>query len=109
LSSSGATEAFARANAILAAATAGAAERFRTGMSLEAWGARGFFSDVLDALTSALHDRVRERAEAGDADGARRAALAIQAVEDAKLRASGNVSPQLIGSSLLRDFAELRP
>jgi DNA polymerase-3 subunit delta' len=109
MSSSSATEAFARANAILAAATAGAAERFRTGMSLEAWGARGFFSEVLDALTSVLHERVRDRAEAGDADGAQRAALAIQAVEDAKLRASGNVSPQLIGSSLLRDFAELRP
>jgi hypothetical protein len=64
---------------------------------------------VLDALTEVLHDRARERAAAGDDDGARRAAFAVQAVEEAKLRASGNVSPQLIGSSLLRTFAELRP
>jgi DNA polymerase-3 subunit delta' len=109
LSSSTAAEALALANAMLAAPHAGAGERFRLGLSFGSAKARGFFSDVLDALTSALHGRVHERADAGDEEGARRAALAVRAVEEAKLRASGNVSPQLIGSSLLREFAELRP
>ena len=109
LGSSGAAEALALANDILAAASAGASDRFRLGLSLGGSRARGFFSEVLDALTSVLHGRVRERTDAGDEEGARRAALAIRGVEEAKLRASGNVSPQLIGSSLLREFAELRP
>jgi DNA polymerase-3 subunit delta' len=109
LSSSTAADALALANTILAAPHAAAAERFRLGLSFGSSRARGFFSEVLDALTSVLHGRVRERADAGDDEGARRAALAVRAVEDAKLRASGNVSPQLIGSSLLREFAELRP
>jgi DNA polymerase III subunit delta' len=109
LTSSAVAEAVALANAILAAPSAGAGERFRLGLSFGSSRARGFFSEVLDALTSLLHDRVRERADAGDDEGARRSALAVSAVEEAKLRASGNVSPQLIGSSLLRQFAELRP
>ena len=66
-------------------------------------------SAVLDALTALLHDRARERATQGDDDGARRAAMAVRAVEKAKFRASGNVNPQLIGSALLREFVELRP
>jgi DNA polymerase-3 subunit delta' len=78
-------------------------------MALGASRARGFFSDMLDALTLLLHDRVQERATSGDDDGARRAALAVRAVEDAKLRASGNVNPQLIGSALLRELGELGP
>jgi DNA polymerase III subunit delta' len=104
-----AKDAMSQASALLAAAKAGNAERFRVGLSLSGWGARGVFSDVLDALTSLLHDRVKERASAGDEEGARRAAVAVSRVEDAKLRAAGNVNPQLIGSALLREFAELRP
>jgi DNA polymerase-3 subunit delta' len=109
LNSATAADALALATTILAAPAAGDADRFRVGLSLGSSRARGFFSEVLDALTSVLHGRVRERAGAGDAEGARRAALAVRAVEEAKLRASGNVSPQLIGSWLLREFAELRP
>ena len=109
LSAGTAADARALANEMLAAPNAGDAERFRLGLAFGSSRARGFFSDVLDALTTALHRRARERATAGDEDGARRAAIAVRAVEEAKLRASGNVSPQLIGSSLLREFAELRP
>lgn len=109
LGTSGAKDATSQATTLLAAAKGGNAERFRLGLSLSGWGARGVFSDVLDALTSILHDRVRERASAGDEEGARRAALAVSLVEDAKLRAAGNVNPQLIGSALLREFSELRP
>ena len=102
-------EAHAFANEMLSVTRAADAERFRLGLAFGGSKARGFFSDVLDALTEVLHDRARERATAGDEDGARRAASAVHAVEEAKLRASGNVSPQLIGSTLLREFAELRP
>ena len=109
LDSTAAAEAASVATAMLASWRKPASDRFRMGLRFGASQARGFFSEVLDALTSLLHDRMREYAEAADDDGAQRAALAIAAVEDAKLRASGNVSPQLIGSSLLRDFAALRP
>ena len=102
-------EAHAFANEMLGASGAGDADRFRLGLAFGSSKARGFFSDVLDALTALLHDRARERATEGDDDGARRAAMAVRAVEKAKFRASGNVNPQLIGSALLRDFVELRP
>jgi DNA polymerase-3 subunit delta' len=104
-----ASEAHALAHEILDAPHSGDADRFRLGLAFGSSKARGFFSDVLDALTTVLHGRARDRAAAGDEDGARRSAMAVRAVEEAKLRASGNVSPQLIGSSLLREFAELRP
>ena len=102
-------EAHAFANEMLGASRAGDAERFRLGLAFGSSRARGFFSDVLDALTALLHGRARERAASGDEDGARRAAVAVRAVEKAKFRASGNVNPQLIGSALLRELAELRP
>jgi DNA polymerase-3 subunit delta' len=109
LSAAQANEALSLANVMIRAAGVGAAERYRLGLAFGASRARGYFSEVLDALTTVLHDRVRERADAGDGDGAQRAARAITVVEEAKLRASGNVSPQLIGSAILREFAELRP
>jgi DNA polymerase-3 subunit delta' len=109
LGASTAREAVNQAADLLAAARGGAADRYRLAMALGASRARGFFSDMLDALTLLLHDRVQERATSGDDDGARRAALAVRAVEDAKLRASGNVNPQLIGSALLRELGELGP
>ncbi|MGQ0715514.1 MAG: hypothetical protein ACT4PJ_17585 [Gemmatimonadaceae bacterium] len=109
LTAATAREAVSRAHDILTAARGGATDRFRAAVGFGSSRARGAFSEVLDALTLLLHDRVRERATEGDDDGARRAALAVSAVEDAKLRASGNVNPQLIGSALLRELAELRP
>jgi DNA polymerase-3 subunit delta' len=109
LDSSAAAEAHALATQMLSAARTGDAERFQLGLAFGSSKARGFFSDVLDALTAALHDRARERAAIGDDEGARRAAMAVHVVEEAKFRASGNVNPQLIGSAILREFAELRP
>ncbi len=109
LDSASAAEAHAFANQMLSAAQAGDAERFQLGLAFGSSKARGFFSDVLDALTAALHDRARERATRGDDEGARRAAMAVHVVEEAKFRASGNVNPQLIGSAILRELAELRP
>jgi DNA polymerase-3 subunit delta' len=68
-------------------------------------GARGGFSDVLDALTLALHERMRAGATRHDERDAAAASRAIALVEDAKLLADGNVNPQLITARLLRDLA----
>jgi hypothetical protein len=43
----------------------------------------------------------------GNARGARGAARALDVVEEAKERATGNVNPQLITSELLRRLEEL--
>lgn len=68
-------------------------------------GARGGFSDVLDALSVALHERLRASAEHDDERRASAASRAIDLVEDAKRMAEGNVSPQLITAKLLGDLA----
>jgi uncharacterized protein (DUF2336 family) len=63
---------------------------------------RGAISTSLDALTTLLHERVRAAAERDNARGATAAARALDVVERAKERATGNVNPQLITSDLLR-------
>lgn len=68
-------------------------------------GARGTFSDVLDALTLALHDRLKQHAERQDEARTRYAGRAIDAVEEAKRLAEANVSPQLITARLLDDLS----
>ena len=79
----------------------------RTALVQGANKARGAFTTALDALTTLLHDRVRAAAERGHPEAARAAAKAIDAVEAARLRATGNVNPQLITSELLRQLERL--
>lgn len=89
---------------------AGTTERIKSAARLGVAGARGAFSDMLDALTVLLHDRTRKLVAAGHDSDARRTASALVLVEDAKLRAHGNVSPQLLGASLIGALHEtLRP
>jgi len=64
--------------------------------------ARGAFSTSLDALSSLLHERARAALQRGNTNAARAASRALDDVELAKERASGNVNPQLITSELLR-------
>jgi DNA polymerase-3 subunit delta' len=99
-------EALAVARSLLDAARGERAERMRAALALGGSKARGLFSDVLEALTTLLNERVRDTVKHGDTRGARAAGDAIDAVETAKLRAAGNVSPQLLGASLLRELAE---
>jgi DNA polymerase-3 subunit delta' len=106
LGSSAEQEAFTVARALLTAARADRAERMRAALSLGSAGARGFFSDMLDALTVLLHQQARESVQRGDSAAALGATRAITAVEEAKLRAAGNVSPQLLGASLVRQLSE---
>jgi len=68
-------------------------------------GARGGFSDTLDALTLALYELMRSGTVAKDDHAAAAASRAIDLVEEAKRLADGNVSPQLISAQLLSDLA----
>ena len=77
-----------------------------------AWGqastkARGSFADTLDALTVALHERARTSVRQGADRAALDVSRAVEAVEVAKERVAGNVSPQLITVNLLRELQEL--
>ena len=83
------------------------AVRMRVALLQGSFGARGKFSDVLDALTVVLHERARSAARSGNAKTASGAARAVEAVERAKELAYGNVSPQLLSASLLQQIAGL--
>lgn len=95
------------ARKILEAAESGdRAAALRIAFAQGASGARGHFTDTLDALALLLHDRTRARVSRGDERSAERSARAIDAVERARELASGNVSPNLVTAALLGDLAE---
>jgi DNA polymerase-3 subunit delta' len=97
-----------QARRILEAATSpDRAARMRVALLQGSFGARGKFSDVLDALTVVLHERARSAARTGNGKVASGAARAVEAVERAKELAYGNVSPQLLSASLLQQIAGL--
>ena len=96
-------EALARARSLLDAAVEGdRRDQMRAALVQGGAKARGAFSTSLDALTTLIHERSRAAVERGNARGARVAAQALDAVEEAKELATGNVNPQLITSELLR-------
>jgi DNA polymerase-3 subunit delta' len=98
--------ALASAEKILEAATTpDRGPKMRIALSQGAAGARGKFSETLDALTVLLHDRAKSASKRGDEGLALNAAKAIQAVEDAKEHAYHNVNPQLLTAGLLRQIA----
>lgn len=74
-----------------------------------AWGqatskARGGFASTLDALSILLHQRIESALSGGNERSAAGASRAIEAVEVAKERVDGNVSPQLITANLIREL-----
>jgi DNA polymerase III subunit delta' len=83
------------------------AKALRLSMAQGMSGARGTFSDILDALTAALHQRTRLAVERQDERAARNAARAVAIVEESKLLAGGNVNPQLVTASLLSDLSRV--
>lgn len=83
------------------------AKSLRLSMAQGMSGARGTFSDILDALTAALHQRARLAVERHDDRAARNAARAVATVEESKLLAGGNVNPQLVTASLLADLSRI--
>jgi hypothetical protein len=100
-------EATAAARAYLGAIAAGRAEYVRAALAFGGSRARGFFSDVLDALTVLLRERAHDAVTQHDQQRALAATRAIDMVERTKLRAGGNINPQLLGASLARDLSEL--
>ena len=102
------TAALGQARKLLDAATSpDRGTRMRAALAQGSSGARGRFSDTLDALTVLVHERTRAAARKTDDDAALGAAKAMDAIEKAKELASGNVSPQLVTASLLREIAPL--
>jgi DNA polymerase-3 subunit delta' len=81
--------------------------RFRVALSQGGMGARGKFSDMLDALTVLLNERARSASMRGNERMASGAARGAEIVEEAKEMAYGNVNPQLVGASLLDRLATL--
>ena len=90
-----------------AAASADPSPRFKVALAQGGRGARGRFTDTLDALTTLLHDRAREAADRGQEDRARGVATAAAIVEEIKELTDSNVNPQLLTASLLRRLAPL--
>jgi DNA polymerase III subunit delta' len=92
---------------ILAAARSGdVGARARVAMAQPVAGARGAFSGTLDALVGLLHGATRNALASADYQGAAAASRAVEYVEVAKLRAAGNVNPQLITMALLGELSE---
>jgi DNA polymerase-3 subunit delta' len=99
-------KAMAAARKLLDAATSRQlSQRHAAAMSVGAAGARGGFTEILDALIIILGERMRAALH----DGNERRALAVSRAADlvgnARLRASGNVNPQLIIAGLLRELS----
>ncbi len=97
-------EAVSTAASLLQAADGSLAppDRVKAVMSVGNSKSRGLFTDALDALTTMLRERARGALGRGDAKAALAAARAIDVVQEARLRANGNVSPQLLASHLVR-------
>jgi len=79
----------------------------RVALSQGTTGARGKFSETLDALTSLLHERARAAVSRGENQRAKGASQAIALVEETKELTTTNVNPQLLTAALLRDLAPL--
>ena len=95
-----------RAEALLAAAGGGRERALRAAFTQGSSKARGAFTDVLDALTVLLHERVERAVADGNAERATASAKAMRLVEDAKRSAEGNAIPQLVTAQLLRGLQE---
>ncbi|MDZ7632288.1 MAG: hypothetical protein U5K74_13310 [Gemmatimonadaceae bacterium] len=82
-----------------------ASDRFVAILSEKPAGARGGFSDALDALEGLLHDRLEPAVASGnDAAALTRAQDAVQAARE---RTGHNVNPALITAELLRELKAL--
>ena len=78
---------------------------YSTALSQGAAGARGAFTDTLDALVELLGERTRDALHRKDQASAASASRAVDAVLRAQTSAGGNVSPQIIAARLIRELA----
>jgi len=93
-----------------AATSARRALHYSAALSQGSAGARGAFTDTLNALVDLLGERVRDALHRNDDSSAAAASKAVDAVLVAQTQASGNVNPQAITAKLIRDLSiTLRP
>lgn len=88
-----------------AATSARRALHYSAALSQGAAGARGAFTNTLDALVDLLGERVRDALHRSDDAAAAAASKAVDAVLRAQTYANGNVSPQVITARLIRDLS----
>jgi DNA polymerase-3 subunit delta' len=81
------------------------ASHYSAALAQGAAGARGSFTDTLDALVDLLGERVRDALHRHDDGAAASASKAVDAVLRAQTYASGNVSPQVITAKLIRELS----
>jgi DNA polymerase-3 subunit delta' len=106
LSGEGDAKATISARKIIDAATgARRAAHYSAALAQGSAGARGAFTDTLDALVDLLGERVRDALHRQDDRAAASASKAVDAVLRAQTYANGNVSPQVITAKLIRDLA----
>jgi DNA polymerase-3 subunit delta' len=101
--------ALAAAKVVLDAAMApatpdGEATRVKVAARQGAAGARGPYRDMLEALTVLIHQQTRQLVGAGREVEARRCAMLIPVVEQAKEVVQRNIHPALLTASLLRSL-----
>lgn len=106
LTGAGDAKATMQARRIIDAATsARRALVYSTALSQGVAGARGAFTDTLDALVELLGERARDALHKKDDASAASASKAVDAVLRAQTYANGNVSPQIIAAKLIRELA----
>lgn len=88
-----------------AAGSRQASARHAAALAVGASGARGAFTEILDSLVIVLGERMRAALHDGNDQRALATARASDFVGRARLRAGGNVNPQLIASKLLRELS----
>ena len=106
LSGTGAEAAAAHAASWLKASRGDPADRFTATLSEKPAGARGTFSDALDALEGLLHARLGPAVASGS-PSALPLTRAHDAIDAARERAAHNVNPALITAELLREMHRL--
>jgi len=79
--------------------------RHAAAVSIGGSGARGSFTDTLDAMLVLIGERMRAALHEADEARAFGASRAADAVTRARERAGGNVNPQLITARLLRELS----
>jgi DNA polymerase-3 subunit delta' len=92
--------AISAARELLTASAKGRDAWSRAALAVGASEARGFFSEILDALTVLLAEHQRDAVAQQHEARALAIWTALEAVEKAKERASGNANPQLLAASL---------
>lgn len=88
-----------------AAVAPNASALYAAAMSIGASGARGSFSDTLDAMLVLIGERMRAALHDSDESRTFAASRAADAIASAREKAGRNVNPQLITAQLLRELS----